>query len=153
MKKRIFITLLAVVMCQNSFSIETIRQNTVDELFAAFSKENYTSHIKMGSLIMSFANLFTDTKGVLGIEVYSFEECDKSVKEKLNEAIKNLKDNSYETLISTSENGERTKVLIKIKNDIISEIVVATGGNDATLVRIKGKIKSDDVKSVINNNK
>ena len=158
MKKSIFIALLAVIICQGCFSKENSRKyetkgNTVEELFSSFSKEKNTTHVKIGGFTMSLAKVFTDTKGVSGVEVYSFDECDKNVKDRFNEAVKSLKDSSYETLVSTSENGERTKVLVKIKDDFINEIVVITGGNDPTLVRIKGKIKSDDVKSVIDNNK
>ena len=159
MRKVFFITLLAVIICQGSFSKENYlrteenQKNTVEQLFSNFSKEKNTVHVKVGSFAMTFAKIFTDTKGVSGVEVYSFDECSNSVKERFNEAVKNLKDKSYETLVSTSENGERTKVLVKIKNDFISEIVVIAGGNDPALVRIKGKIKPDDVKSVIDNNK
>ncbi len=159
MKRGIFITLLAVIICQNCFSKENIekpesdKKNTVEQLFTNFSKEKNTTHVKIGGFAMSLARVFTDTKGVSGVEVYSFDECNNNVKDSFNAAIKNLKDNSYETLVSTSENGERTKVLVKIKDDCIHEIVVISGGSDPALVRIKGKIKPDDVKSVIDNNK
>ena len=160
MKKSILITLTAAIICLPCFgkgvsdSKETQQQkNTVEALFANFSKEKNTTHIKIGGLIMAFTRAFTDTKGVTGVEVFSFEECDGQVKDKLNEAIKNLKDKTYETLISTTQDGENTKVLVKIKDDFINEIVVITGGNDPAFVRIKGKIIPDDIQSVMNDNK
>ena len=159
MKKVIFIALLAFIISQNCFSkesreqSESNKQNTVEQLFNTFSKEKNTTHVSFGGFVMSLAKLFTDTKGVSGVEVYAFYECDYSVKERFNTAIKNINDKSYETLVSTSENGERTKVLIKIKDDYINEIVVIAGGNDPALIRIKGKIKPDDVNSVIEKNK
>ena len=159
MKRIIFIALLAVIISQGCFSkeysgqIETGEKKTVEQIFNTFSKEKNTTHVSLGGFTMSLARLFTDTKGVSGVEVYAFEECEKSVKERFNEAVKNVKDSSFETLVSTTENGERTKVLVKIKNDYINEIVVLVGGNDPALVRIKGKIKPDDVKSVIEKNK
>ena len=159
MKKGIFVTLLVVVICQGCFSKQNIsitdenNIKTVEQLFNNFSKEKNTIHVKVGGFAMSFARLFTDTKGVTGVEVYSFDECENSVKERFNDSIKNLKDNAYETLVSTSEKGERVKVLVKIKDDVINEIVVLAGGDDPALVRIKGKIKPDDIKSVIENNK
>ena len=157
--KGIFIALMTITICQsclgkeNSSKSETNKQNTVERLFSDFSKENNTTRVKFGGFTMSLVGVFADTKGVSGVEVYSFEECDNSVKDSFNAAIKNLRDNSYETLISTSENGERTKVLVKIKDDFINEIVVIAGGDSPALVRIKGKIKPDDVQSVIENNK
>ena len=159
MKKSIFVTLLAVIICQgclgngNSLRTDEKKIKTVEQLFNSFSQEKNAVHVKVGGFTMSLARLFTDTKGVSGVEVYSLDECENSVKEHFNDVIKNLKDNSYETLVSTSKDGERVKVLVKIKDDIITEIVVLAGGNDPALVKIKGKIKPEDVKSVIENNK
>ena len=159
MKKGIFVTLLAVIIChvsfskENSTSIDEKKIKTVEQLFDNFSKEKNTIHVKVGGFVMSFARFFTDTKGVSGVEVYSFDECTNSVKERFNDAIKTLKDNSYETLVSVNKDSERVKVLIKVKDDVINEIVVLAGGNDPALIRIKGKIKPDDVKSIIENNK
>ncbi|MDR0575328.1 MAG: DUF4252 domain-containing protein [Tannerella sp.] len=159
MEKGIFITLLAVIISQSCFSQENIeknksdKQNTVEQLFNSFSKEKNTTHVKIGGFAMLLTRVFTDTKGVSGVDVYSFDECHNSVKESFNAAIKELKDKSYETLVSTSENGEITKVLVKIKDDYINEIVVISGGSDPALIRIEGKIKPEDIKSVIDNNK
>ena len=155
MKKIIFITLAAALLCRPCFSEKhiTLQQNTVDALFKNFATDKKVTHVKIGGFIMTLARTFTDTKGVTGVEVFSFEECDNQVKEKLNDAIKKLKDSSYETLVSTTQDGERTKVLVKIKDDYIHEIVVIAGGNDPALVRIKGKIKPDDIQSVVDNNK
>ena len=151
MKRIIFIALLAVFISQGCFSkeysgqIETGGKNTVEQIFNSFSKEKNTTRVSVGGFTMSLARLFTDTKGVSGVEVYAFEDCENSVKERFNEAIKNVKDSSYETLVSTNEKGERVKVLVKIKDDYINEIVVLAGGNDPALVRIKGKIKPDEI--------
>ena len=159
MKKGIFVTMLAVIICQfcfckeNSSITDDNKIKTVEQLFDSFSKEKNTVHVKVGGFAISLARIFTDTKGVSGVEVYSFEECENSVKTRFIDAIKSLKDNAYETLVSTSEKGERVKVLIKIKDSFINEIVVLAGGDDPALVRIKGKIKPDDIKSVIENNK
>jgi len=159
MKKIIFITLVAVIMCQPCFSegiseMNKMQQrNTVDALFANFSKEKNITHIRIGGLIMTFARAFTDTKGVTGVEVFSFEDCDSQVKDKLNAAIRNLKDSSFETLVSTTQDGENTKILVKVKENFINEIVIVTGGKDPAFVRIKGKIKPDDFQDVVKDNK
>jgi len=159
MKKSIFITLMAVIINQGCFSVKssgqngTNQNNTVEQLFNTFSKEKNITRVSLGGFTMALAKLFTDTKGVTGVEVYAFDECENSVIERFNDAIKNLSDNSYDTLVSSSENGERTKILVRIKDDFINEIVVIAGGDDPALIRIKGKIKPDDVKSVVENNK
>ena len=159
MKKIILIACVGAMMCQPCFSkgvtekYETHQQNSVDALFKNFAKEKNVTHVKVGGFIMALARAFTDTKGVAGVEVFAFDECDQTVKDKLNDAIKNLKDNAYETLVSTTQNGERTKILVRIKGDFINEIIVIAGGNDPAIVRIKGKIKPEDMQNVVNNNK
>jgi 7-cyano-7-deazaguanine synthase in queuosine biosynthesis len=156
MKKIIFLTVLVTIMIHTCFSKEigqrNQQQNSVTELFNNYSKYKNVTHVKLGGLVMLFARAFTDTMGVTGVEVFSFDECDKQVIDELNDAIKNLKDNSYETLVSTTQDGERTKVLVKIKEDFINEIVVISGGSDPALIRITGKIKPEDIQKVIDNN-
>ncbi|MDR0743442.1 MAG: DUF4252 domain-containing protein [Tannerella sp.] len=159
MEKGIFITLLTVIMSQGCFFkgisqvTEMSNKVTIEQLFTDFAKEKNTVRIKIGSFTMALTRIFTGTKGISGVEVYSFDECNSVVKNKFNTAIQNLKDQSYETLLSTSKNGETTKVFLKMKNDFINEIVVVTGGDGPAMIRIKGKIKPDDIQSVINENK
>ena len=156
MKKIICMTIFAAMICQSGFSRgkternTTNQRNTVEALFNSFSKDENT-HVKVGGLVMLLAGAFTDTMGITSVEVFTFS--DKQVKDRLNNSIKNLRDSSYETLVSTTQNGERTKVLVKIKDDYINEIVVVAGGDEPTLVRIKGKIKPEDVQNIVNNNK
>lgn len=92
--------------------------------------------------------------GCKSIEVLSFEECGNTVKDDLRAAIKKLKDPNYETMVNANEEGNRTKVMVRIDKDIIRELVILTtdGGDDA-LIRIKGKIKPSDIEKVINDHK
>jgi len=153
MKKSIFTALLATVICLPRLSeANTVQQqNAVDELFNSFSKEKNITHVKIGGLIMTFARAFTDTRGVTGVEIFSFEECDNQVKDKLNTAIRGLRDSNYETLVSTTQDGENTKILVKVNEDHINEIVIVTGGDDPAFVKIKGKIKPEDIQDVVKN--
>ena len=58
------------------------------------------------------------------------------------------------TMVNANEEGNRTKVMVRIDKDIIRELVILTtdGGDDA-LIRIKGKIKPSDIEKVINDHK
>jgi len=127
-------------------------QKNVDQLFKEFSKEKGVTHVGIGKIVMSFASMFTDVMGVDGVEVFSFEECSQQVKERLNKEIASMKDTRYETMVSVNEENQRTKILVKIENETIRELIVLTSGDDAALVRIKGKIKPSDIEKVINNN-
>lgn len=143
MKKYIAIVTLLVV-CQAGFG-----QKKVDDLFKEFKKMDNVVHISMGKFTMKCASLFTETMGIDGIEVFAFEDCSPHEKDKLTKVVNQLKDSKYETMVNANENGERTKVLIRIEDDMIRELVVVTTGNEAALVRIKGKIKPEDIQRVV----
>jgi len=147
-KRIVFILLTFICLCQAMYS-----QQSVDRIFAEFAKEKGVVRVGLGKFTMSLASLFTDVMGVNGVEVLSFEECNPSVKERLNTAIASLKDKDYETLLSVNEDTERTKILVKTDGESIRELIVMTSGDDPALVRIKGKIKPSDIENVINKNK
>lgn len=136
--------LLCLFICQIGYS----QKYSVNELFKEFAKAEQSEKVKLGKFIMSFAGLWTDTMGVDGIEVYDLDSCSSKTKEKLGNAVKNLKDSAYETMITTNEDGERTKVLVKIEKEMIRELIVITTGDSNALVRIKGKIKPSDLEKV-----
>ena len=75
------------------------------------------------------------------------------VKDRLSTAIRNLRDSDYETMVTANERDSRTKVLVKIKEDMIRELVIFTTGSDNALIRIKGKISPSDLDRVINEHK
>jgi hypothetical protein len=56
-------------------------------------------------------------------------------------------------MVTANERDSRTKVLVKIKEDMIRELVIFTTGNDNALIRIKGKISPSDLDRVINEHK
>jgi len=147
-KKIIFILLALLILCPLAHS-----QKSVDQIFKEFRKEQGVTHIGIGKFTMTIASIFTDVMGVNGIEVLSFDECNDSVKERLNKAIASLKDKNYETMVSTNDDGQRTKILVKIEKDAIRELVVLTTGDEAAIVRIKGKINPSDFEKVVNQNK
>jgi hypothetical protein len=161
MRKTIFITLFATIICQNSFctekkeKIEVYEKNTVEQFINRFTNEKNVMHLKIDNFTMFFAKLFTDTKcaGISNIEIFSFKKCNKKIKDHFNESIKNFKNKDYESIIHSSNNGKRTKVLLKIKDDYVHEIIVISGGNDPALIHIKGKIKQNDIKNIIKKNR
>jgi hypothetical protein len=143
MKKYIAILALLLV-CRVGYG----QEYNVDQLFKEFSCTKSSEKVKLGKIFMSFAGMFTETMGVNEIEVYGFDECEERVKQQLTNAIKNLKDPGFETMISANEEGSRTKILVRIEKDFIREMVIVTTGDSNALVRIKGKIKPSDVENV-----
>lgn len=143
--KKILLLLLALFL----ISPVMHSQKNVDQLFNEFSKEKKAVHVSVGKFTMTMVSLFQNTMGVNGVEVFSFDECDSSVKERLNQAIATLKDGNYEPLVTVNEEKEHTKILVKLQDESIRELIVLTTGDSPAIVRIKGKIKPSDIDSVI----
>lgn len=128
-------------------------QKEIDRLFRDFSKEKNVNRLSVGDISMKLAGLFTDVMGVEGIEILSLDECSSSVKENFQSALKTFKGSGYETMVTSNENNSRTRVLVKIEEEIIRELLVFTSGDNNALVRIKGKITPSDIDTLIKKHK
>jgi hypothetical protein len=142
--KRYIAVLALLLVCRVGYS----QEYDVDRLFKEFSQIKSSEKVKQGKIFMGFAGMFTETRGVNGIEVYDFDACEGGIKQKLANAIKNLKDSRFETMINVNEAGSRTRILVRIDGDFIREMVIVTIGDSYALVRIKGKIKPSDFEEV-----
>lgn len=145
MVKKFVAIITLFLICQTGVS-----QKSVNQIFKEFAKAENSTSVNIGKITMSLASVFTETMGVTGIEVFTLDECNQDIKSKFAKAIKELKDPAYETMVNANETNSRTKVLLKIKDETIHELVVATTGDSNVLVRIKGQIKPADVEKVVN---
>lgn len=148
MKTKYVLIILIALFTQTGFA-----QDRIDKLFSDFSKEKNVSRVSLGTISMKLASLVTDVMGVEGIEVLSLNQCNSSVKENFQSALKKFKDSGYETMVTSNENNSRTRVLVKIKEDIIQELIVFTYGESNALIRIKGNIKASDIDSLVKKHK
>lgn len=142
MKKYIAILVLFFI-CQTGYS------QSMDSLFKTFSKQEHVTKVTVGPFIIKLGSLFTNTMGVNNIEVLDFDDCSKDIKDKLTEAIHNLNDSRFETMVTTNDDDTRTRILVHIDKDMIRELVILCTGSDNTLIRIKGKIKPSDIEKVV----
>lgn len=143
--KRYFVILALIAISQTGFS------QTMNQLFDSFSKQDHVTKVTMGKFIMKLSSVFTETMGVDGIEVLDLDECGEKVKENFSNAIRDLKDPTFETMVTSNEKDSRTKVMIRIDKEMIRELVVLTTGKENALIRIKGKIKPSDIEKVVKN--
>lgn len=125
----------------------------MDKLFKEFAGKENVNRVTVGSALMKLSSLFTETMGVDNIEVLEFDNCSKEIKDHLNQAVCNLKDSRFETMLTANENKNRTKVMIRIDKEMIRELVIFCTGENYALIRIKGKIKPSDIEKVVNDNK
>lgn len=146
MKKILVIATIALI-AQLSYG-----QQKVDQLFNKFRTESDITSVNMDTIAMKLA-LFKKGMGVEGIEILRFNDCKQNVKERLDTAIKNLKDPAYETMIKSNKNDSRTRILVKIEKNKIRELVILTTGDDYALIRIKGNMDPQHMGKFINDRK
>jgi hypothetical protein len=147
MKKLIlFSTALCMVTLLNA------QTNAIDEFFDKYSeKEGFTTVTISSKLLSLFAGKKNEGSDIINrltsIKILSVE--DSLLNQSVNfykELTKKLDISAYEELMVVKEGPDVTKFLVKQKGDIISELLVITGGpGDNTLISIKGDL---DLKSL-----
>lgn len=146
MKKILVIAIIALI-AQLSYG-----QQKVEQLFNNFRTESDITSVNMDTITTKLA-LFKKSMGVEGIEILRFNDCEQNVKERLDTAIKNLKDPAYETMIKSNKNNSRTRILVKIEENKIRELVILTTGDDYALIRLKGNMDPRHMGEFINDHK
>ncbi len=97
---------------------------------------------------MGLAGLFTDTMGVNGVEILAFNNCDPTFKDKLNEDLKQLNQVGFETMIQANEGNQTAKIMIRIENEMIKDVVIVAYDGELALIHIKGNIKPSNIEKV-----
>lgn len=144
--KKIYILLTAFML----IPMTVYGQQSVNQIFNKFSNVRGAESVNVGSFLMFIGGFFEDTKGVTGVEVLNFDSCEQSLKDNVRKAIRSIDDRDYEVLVSVKDDGEQMKVLSKMKDDHIRELVILSTGDDPALIRIRGKIKPSDIEELIN---
>lgn len=154
--KKIIFALIVIMTCQTGFA-----QN-VDALYNYFKDKKGVESVTVSPLLMKFARLFMDEddksnpliKGVNSLRVLDLEESPQEVKERFTKEVAKLNTNGYEMWLEAKEDGENVKIIAKMKEDTIRELLLmTTGKGDCALVMIKGKIKKEDIQAIINDDK
>jgi hypothetical protein len=155
--KKTILTLALGIICQSTFAIN------IDNLFAQFKDKEGADYMNIPSLVLKFMRTFTKSnndksyhflKGIKSIKVLDMEECPSEVKADFLKEAKKLNLNGYETLVQTKDKGEEVKLVAKMDEEAISELIILISGkDDCGLTLLKGKIKKEDINVMIGNDK
>lgn len=151
MKKYIF-TLLLLFVCHLGYA------QSIDGLFNEFGSEKNADCVKVSSFMMSLGKMFAgnyEGAEIVGkiksMRVLDLESCTANVKERFNKKVNKLNLKGYDELMRVNDEGEKVRVLMKTKKEVIRELLfVCTGKEDCTLVQINGKFTNDDIDNLIN---
>lgn len=129
----------------------------IDKLFSKYAnKEGFTT-VNISGKLLSFASKFDDSKSsetsmlekLSGIRILSVE--DKELNRGLNfykelEADGFFKNNKYESLMEVTDKDEIVRFYGRAgEKGKLSELLLVVGGNDNTLISIRGVIDPDDI--------
>ena len=149
--KKYLVAIALMIACQTTFA-----QSTKD-LFEEFGKEWNAESVSISPFLMTIGHLFMDSdtpdiaKSIRSMKVLDLEDCSSKVKTRFNEKVNNLQLEGYETMIQTIENGEKVRILTRMENDAIRELlIVCTGNDDCALIQLNGKIKKEDIAELVN---
>ena len=145
--KRIICILVAIL------SITTISaQNRVEDIIKTVRKEKGTDRVSIGGFMMTFAKLGGGARGVKSVEVISLDDCSVETKNQFRNSVRKIKDPDYETLVNANSDRDSVKILIKLDDQIVRDLVIISAGDDCALIRIKGNIKLEDIDSLVESN-
>lgn len=151
--KRLSIILLCALLSASAFCQSKVSFN---QLYNRFSKEKNVEKVNVGGLLMFAAKPFikNQTGGIdiSSVRVMSFDGCSRDVKLRFNEMAEKLNDDKYEVLLKSNEKDEKTRIFARVENNTINELIIVSMGDDPALVRIKGKIRPEDVQKLVNSN-
>ncbi|MBW8325725.1 MAG: DUF4252 domain-containing protein [Prolixibacteraceae bacterium] len=151
--KRILITLVLLIpllaMAQES--------TPIDKLFNKYANKDGFTTVNISGKLLSFASKFDDSKSketemlakLSGIRILSVEN--KDLNKGLNfykelEADGFFKNHNYEVLMEVTENNEVVRFYGRSgEKGKLSELLLVIGGDDNTLISIRGVIDPDDI--------
>ncbi len=145
MKKLLLIAVLAIGC------VSFLYGQSAGDVYASFASERGAQSISVGGFATWVVKKFNrDMKSVKSLRVLSLAECNGSVREKFNKEAAAMSLDGYTTLVRVKEDSEDVRVLIKVKDDAIRELIVFSMGDDPAMIHVKGKLKTSDIEKYIN---
>lgn len=87
---------------------------------------------------------------IKSIRTLDLEECSADVKRRFSTDVQKLEMNDYEPLVTSCDDGETVKIMMKAKGDVIRELVIICSDcNDCALMWVNCKVKKDEIQSLV----
>lgn len=150
--KRIVFSLIVLMM-----GAANMMAQTVDDLFKEYKDKDHVECINIPKAMMSMASGFVKNedggqlvKKIDHIRILNIED-DTALCKSFAEKAMSLSKKGYETMVNSSEDNEKTLILVKTKGEAITEMVILNiEPAECNLIQMKGKFKSSDVEKMVN---
>lgn len=151
---------LTIILLLVAFSLPMIVAKepvSSDDIFQEFASEKQAESVTVNSFLMWIAKRFVGNEPgsevlnkISSVKVLDLESCSPAVKSRFAERAKFVDVKGMEPLVEANDDGDKVKVLAKIKDETIHRILIMSyGNNDCCLVEVNGKFKLDELDSVV----
>lgn len=146
-----------------AFSISVLGSSaqSVEALFRQYKSEMNVEYVHIPRFIMSMAKMLTKAeqedvkalKAISSIRVLSLEECSPIVRQNFQKTLQTFHPSGYTPIIFSKEADETNYIYVKEKKGYIRELLILSADKqDGAIVHIKGRIKPDEVNTVVKQN-
>ena len=151
MKTKSLITAIALLYC----SLSAFAGNSIDDLSKSIAQIPHAEHLNVNSLTLGLIKPFApELKGVNNVEILNAENISNKDYTRLQALIAQCNTSEYETLVSSNDNDEIARILMKTEKEKIREMVIISLEKDEiSLIRIKGKIDPKQMEELVKDKK
>ena len=142
MKKLLLICALAI----GGYSISNAQ--TPIDVYNAFAAEAKAKTVSVGDFALKLAGEYDDVaKKIESVRVLALSECSQAVKDKFAVEVGKLNTKGYETIVRVNKDDEMVRLLAKVKDDVVNELLVIVTGKEPVLVTLKGTMSKSELLS------
>ena len=150
----VFITLLAIpAYCKDNSVM------TDDALFKQLKEIENTEFVNINSFMMSMGRMLASgeeknfLENINSMRIIEFSGCSSESRSQFVELVSSIELHDYEPAQEEIVGNQRTRVFVKLKNDLIRKIIIAQlGTNEHLIMQINGKLTPEDIERLSKNN-
>ena len=150
----VFITLLAIpAYCEDNSVM------TDDALFKQLKEIENTEFVNINSFMMSMGRMLASgeeknfLENINSMRIIEFSGCSPEAHSQFIELVSSIELRDYEPAQEEVVGNQRTRVFVKLKNDLIRKIIIAQlGTNEHLIMQINGKLTPEDIERLSKNN-
>ena len=144
------------------FAFQGIFAQNIDDIFNRYKDKEGAEFVSIPPFLITLGRLFMDKddkdyrfiRGVNTVKTLDMEDCSSEVKENFLKEANKLNLSGYETLMQTREKGESVKLIAKMDEEAIRELIIMiTGNGECGLTLIEGKLKKEDINMTMTDDK
>lgn len=155
--KKVVCVLLLVLSCQ------MVCAQSAKILFREFKGKPKVEYLHCGKMFLTLLRPFIGKDDpevrrmmhcVKSVKMMNMEDCDAALKAEFMAAVRRLNTHDYLEVVGENDGDERSRVMIKMKKNVIREILLFDAGKeDCSFLLIRGKVSPEDLAGLIKEGK